>query len=228
MGVINFQPGQEQGGRKMSIDLGKSVLLVLDVQNDFCQGGSLAVKEGDRVVPVINSIMGEFYKVIATQDWHPSDHISFASNHPDKKPYDTISLGDVEQILWPDHCVRGSSGADFHPYLDARQFDLILRKGTTQGLDSYSGFFENDKKTSTGLEFYLKGMKIEKAFLCGLTTDYCVFYSAMDAVKLGFSTYLVEDASRGVDVPEGNLKRALDEMKRVGVKIITSSELSLK
>ncbi len=206
----------------------KGILLVIDVQNDFCPGGSLEVKEGDRIVEIVNRIMPCFCKVVATQDWHPKEHISFASNHSSKEPFDSIELPGLggRQVLWPDHCVAGTSGADFHPDLDNSGIDLIVRKGRNRNLDSYSVFYENDRKTSTGLEYYLKGLKFEHLFLTGLATDFCVFYSAMDAVRLGFTVYLVEDAARGIDAPEGSLCKRLDEMKAAGVKVIQSNELN--
>ncbi len=205
----------------------KSALLVVDVQNDFCPGGALEVKDGDKVVPVINRISAGFATVVGTQDWHPADHFSFASKHPGKKPLETIKRGDFEQVLWPNHCVAGTAGAHFHPELDTTRFSIILRKGTNPNLDSYSGFFENDKTTPTGLEPYLKGLGYTSVYLCGLATDYCVFYTAMDAVKAGFNVAVLEDACRGVDFPEGNIAKALQTMKDSGVAILTSSELYL-
>jgi nicotinamidase/pyrazinamidase len=209
----------------MALNLEKAVLLVVDVQNDFCPGGALEVKEGDRVVPVINKIADIFPRTAATLDWHPVDHVSFASNHPGVDVYDFIEVGGARQVLWPDHCVQGTEGADFHPDLDDKKFDLILRKGTSPSLDSYSAFFENDRVTSTGLEYYLKGLGIEEVYICGLTTDYCVFYSAIDSVNSGFRTNVVIDAVKGVDVPRGNVEKALREMKLAGVKILSSREL---
>ncbi len=203
----------------------EAALLVIDVQNDFCPGGRLPVREGDRVVPVINRIMGAFSHVVATQDWHPEDHISFASNHEGKRPFDTIAVHGIEQILWPDHCVKGTEGADFHPALDSDPFRLILRKGTNSLLDSYSAFFENDRKTSTGLFFYMKGLDIHRVYLCGLAADVCVYYSAMDAVHAGFDTFFIFDATRGVDVPEGNVEKKMHEMEKAGVIIIDSSDI---
>lgn len=203
----------------------KNALIVIDVQNDFCPGGNLAVNEGDQVVPVINSMSSKFYKVIATQDWHPANHLSFAKNHPGKKVYEVVDLKGISQVLWPEHCVQGTEGAQFHPQLNTDCFHLILRKGTNPEIDSYSAFMENDKKTPTGLEAYLKGLGIEQIFLCGLATDYCVFYSAMDAISLKFETYVIIDACKGVDFPEGNIEKALNTMKEKGIKIINSSEL---
>ncbi|HOV62475.1 MAG TPA: bifunctional nicotinamidase/pyrazinamidase [Spirochaetia bacterium] len=202
-----------------------SALIIIDVQNDFCPGGSLAVKDGDTVVPVINAISKDFSLVVATQDWHPEGHVSFASSHTGKTTGDTVSLGKEVQLLWPDHCVQGSRGADFHPGLDLRPVRFIVRKGTSLRMDSYSAFFENDKKTSTGLEFLLKGLGIRAVYLSGLATDYCVFYSAMDAVNLGFATYLLIDGCRGVDIPEGNIDAALATMRNRGIAVIRSEDV---
>jgi len=202
-----------------------SVLLVVDVQNDFCPGGALEVKGGDEVIPVINALMPLFPGVVATQDWHPPGHVSFASSHPGRKIYDALEARGIRQVLWPDHCVQGSEGADFHTALERRFITLILRKGFTPGLDSYSAFFENDRKTPTGLAFFLKGLGHERVYLCGLATDYCVLYSAMDALALGFRVFLVEDAVRGVDLPEGSASKALDTMKAGGATILGSREL---
>lgn len=210
-------------------DYSQSALLIIDVQNDFCPGGSLEVKDGHRIVPVINRIMNIFGKVAATQDWHPQNHVSFASNHPGKNPFDIIDLPGVEgkQVLWPDHCIQGTRGADFHPDLDSAGIDVIIRKGRNENLDSYSAFYENDRCTPTGLGFYLKGLQVKQLFLTGLATDVCVFYSAMDAVRLAFeSIYLIEDAARGIDTPQGSLEERLNDMKQAGVKIIHSAELS--
>jgi nicotinamidase/pyrazinamidase len=204
-----------------------AALLIIDVQRDFCPAGALEVKNGGEVVPVINSISDGFTVAVATQDWHPKDHFSFASNHPGKKPLDTVKRGNIDQVLWPDHCVAGTEGANFHPDLKTDCLSLILRKGTDPDLDSYSGFFENDRKTSTGLEYYLKGLGYGDVYLCGLATDYCVFYTAMDALRLGFNTYLIEDACRGVDFPEGNVEKALASMRERGVTLLSSRDLRL-
>jgi nicotinamidase/pyrazinamidase len=203
-----------------------SVLLVTDVQNDFCPGGSLAVNEGDRVVPVINRIIRSFTRIVATQDWHPQDHISFAVNHPGKKVHDVVEVDGMKQVLWPMHCVQGTSGADFHPALHTENFALILHKGMNPRVDSYSTFTENDKQTVTGLEGYLKGLGIASVYLCGLATDYCILYSALDAVDLGFKTHVVLDACRGVDVPDGNVAKSVKTMQEHGIILTRSSELS--
>jgi nicotinamidase/pyrazinamidase len=209
----------------MASPLKGSALLVIDVQNDFCPGGRLEVKKGDEVIPVVNALMPLFPRVVATQDWHPRGHVSFASSHRGKEVHDTVEVGGMRQVLWPDHCVQGSEGADFHPALERRFFSLILRKGFNPGLDSYSAFFENDRKTSTGLAYFLKGLGFESVCLCGLATDYCVLYSAVDALALGFRVFLVEDAVRGVDVPSGSEGRALATMRARGVTILGSSDL---
>ncbi len=202
----------------------KNALIIVDVQNDFCPGGTLAVPDGNKIIPVINKISSKFYKVIATQDWHPSNHISFAKTH-NKKLYEKIKIGKIEQTLWPQHCVQQTFGADFHKELNLENIYLILRKGTNPNIDSYSAFLENDKKTETGLHHYLKGLKIKDIFICGLATDYCVFFTAMDGKKLGFSVYVILDASKGVNVPEGNVENALKEMKKNGIKIITHESI---
>lgn len=204
---------------------GNSVLLVVDVQVDFCPGGNLPVPEGDKVVSVINGLSRSFQKVAATQDWHPQNHVSFASNHPGSDPFDTIQGTEGQQILWPDHCVPGTPGAEFHPQLHTLGFDLIVRKGTDPNLDSYSAFFENDHKTPTGLHFYLEGLKVKSVYLVGLALDVCVYFSAIDALKLGFHTVLVEDACRGIDTPAGSLKVRLEEMRKSGVQILRAADV---
>jgi nicotinamidase/pyrazinamidase len=201
-------------------------LLIVDVQNDFCPGGSLAVDTGDEVVPVINSIMKKFTRIVATQDWHPMGHVSFASSHTGKAVLETVEAGGISQVLWPDHCVQGSRGAELHPGLDVRGIGLLLRKGMDRNMDSYSAFFENDRKTETGLRYYLKGLKVRELFVCGLATDYCVFYSAMDALGLGLSVTLVTDACRGVDKPSGSVADALFKMKKGGVAMAESARIA--
>lgn len=193
-------------------------LIVVDVQNDFCPGGALAVAEGDQVVPVVNAMLPDFACKVFTQDWHPADHTSFASQHDGKAPFEmtTVSYGD--QVLWPDHCVQGSSGADFHSDLNVDAADLIIRKGFRPQIDSYSAFFENDQITPTGLDGYLKTRGITSVVLTGLATDFCVFYSAMDAVKLGYEVELVLEACRGIDM-DGSLTAAIDQMRAAGVKL---------
>ncbi len=208
-------------------ELAKATLLIIDVQNDFCPGGSLAVPEGDQVIPVINRLAGLFPHVVATKDWHPADHVSFASAHPGKEPQDTVEHGGIHQVLWPDHCVKGSKGAEFHPDLDVTPLNLVLHKGSKTHLDSYSAFFENDKKTATGLESYLRGLGFSRVFVVGLAEDVCVFFSAMDARKLGFETTVIADATRGVDLPEGSVDTARGEMEQAGVTFVTSKDLGV-
>ncbi len=203
----------------------KNTLMVVDVQNDFCPGGALAIQDGDRVIPVINQIQPIFDTIIATQDWHPPDHVSFAAKHPGKNVYEIIDIDGISQVLWPPHCISGSMGAAFHPDLETKRFKFILRKGMNPNLDSYSVFLENDRKSPTGMDGYLRSQEITRVFLSGLATDYCVLYSALDAVSSGFETIVVLDACCGVDVPEGNIEKAIRLMKRSGVKIISSSEL---
>ena len=204
-------------------------LLIIDVQNDFCPGGSLAVPEGDLIVPVINRIMPLFDVVVATQDWHPPEHVSFASNHQEKQPFDTVTLPGydppLEQVLWPAHCIAGTVGANLHPRLDMNGIGLILQKGNRAHLDSYSAFFENDRKTVTGLAGYLTGLDIKDIFLTGLAADVCVYYSALDAVNLGFTTAVIRDGVRGIDAPPGSLDQRMEELNSIGVEFMTSGEL---
>ena len=176
------------------------VLLVIDVQNDFCPGGNLAVPGGDEVVPLINRLSRSFRHVVLTQDWHPATHASFASQHAGKSPFETVMMDYGEQTLWPDHCIQNTSGADFHRDLHASNAELILRKGFHEGIDSYSAFFENDRKTPTGLGGYLKERGFEKVVIVGLAFDYCVRYSAEDARRLGFDTEVIEAACRSIDL----------------------------
>jgi nicotinamidase/pyrazinamidase len=195
-------------------------LLVIDVQNDFLPEGALAVPEGDQVVPVINHLIEQFEHVIATQDWHPSDHGSFAANHLGKKPGDVILLNDLDQILWPVHCVQGSRGAEFSPLLKTERFERIFQKGTNKGIDSYSGFFDNGHLKSTGLADYLEEKGFDELYLTGLAADYCVKFSALDAIKLGLKTKLGREATRAVNLKPDDLERSLDEMEVAGVEII--------
>lgn len=201
-------------------------LLIIDLQNDFCPGGALPVAEGDKIIPIINKISPLFDKVVATQDWHPINHISFAKNH-NKNPYEIIKINGIEQVLWPVHCVPGTYGAAFHKDLNLNNVNLIIRKGDNPKIDSYSAFLENDKKTETGLHYYLKGLGIGDLYLCGLATDYCVYFSASDARKFGFNTYVILDATRGIDVPKDNIQRSIGDMEAKGVKIINSPDLKL-
>ncbi len=176
------------------------VLLVIDVQNDFCPGGALAVPGGDDIVPIINSLAGRFRHVVLTQDWHPAGHRSFASSHPGKQPFDTIALAYGPQVLWPDHCVQDTAGAAFHAKLKIPHADLVLRKGYHSAIDSYSAFFENDRETPTGLTAYLRERSFSRVFVAGLAFDFCVRYSAEDARRMGFTSIVVEDACRSIDM----------------------------
>ena len=196
------------------------VLLVIDVQNDFCPGGALAVADGDAVVPVINSLAERFAHVLLTQDWHPPGHSSFASSHPGSAPFETVSMPYGQQTLWPDHCVQGTPGAAFHPRLKTERAQLVIRKGFRRGIDSYSAFHENDRRTPTGLAGYLRERGLRRVFLAGLATDFCVFYSAVDARRLGFDTVLIEAGCRAIDLA-GSLDAAWAEMAAAGVQRIT-------
>ena len=197
----------------------RDVLVVVDVQNDFCPGGALAVPQGDEIVPAVNRLAAEFTHVVLTQDWHPRGHASFASSHPGRQPFDTIDVAYGEQILWPDHCVQGTRGADFHPDLTVPHAELVLRKGFRAAIDSYSAFFENDHRTPTGLVGYLKERRFECIALCGLATDFCVFYSALDGRRAGFEVTVVTDACRGIDI-DGSLDRAMRSMNEAGVTLL--------
>ena len=194
-------------------------LIVIDVQNDFCPGGALAVDEGDQVVPVINQLMGQFDHVILTQDWHTADHSSFASQHAGKAPFENIEMAYGSQTLWPDHCVQGSHGADFHPELNLMPAELIIRKGFRTPIDSYSAFFENDHVTPTGLTGYLRERGLSELTFVGLATDFCVAYSALDAVGQGFSARVLLEACRGIDLM-GSMETMIGKMKAVGVDLI--------
>ncbi len=193
-------------------------LIVIDVQNDFCPGGALAVEEGDRIVPGINALMDEFGAVILTQDWHPAGHSSFASSHEGKAPFDMIEMPYGPQALWPDHCVQGSDGAAFHPDLRTDRADMILRKGYRAGIDSYSAFFENDHRTPTGLHGYLQERGITDLTMVGLATDFCVSYSALDGAKLGYDVVVREGLCQAINL-DGSLEAAIDGMKDAGVRI---------
>jgi len=200
----------------------KRALIIVDVQYDFIPGGALPTIRGDEVVPVMNRLQPHFDFVVATQDWHPRNHGSFASNHPGKKPGDVVDLYGLEQILWPDHCVQGTRGAELHRDLDRTRIDEIVRKGTDPAIDSYSTFFDNGRRKSTGLENHLREREITEVYIGGLATDYCVLWSARDAVALGFRTYVVSDACRGVELNPGDIDGAFDEMRKIGVEVITS------
>ena len=208
----------------MQINRNRDVFVLVDIQNDFCPGGALAVAEGDRVVPLANRLMGKFSGVVATQDWHPEDHSSFASQHAGAEAFSQITVSYGPQTLWPDHCVADSVGAAFHPDLDLGPVDLIIRKGYNKALDSYSAFFENDQKTATGLTGYLRERGFSRAFFCGLATDFCVGFSALDARRQGFDAVVVEDACRAIDL-DGSLAAMKESWRDAGVTIIKSSDL---
>ena len=193
-------------------------LIVIDVQNDFCPGGALAVPEGDEIVGPINALMGEFQTVILTQDWHPAGHSSFASSHDGKSPYDTTEMPYGTQVLWPDHCVQGSSGAEFHADLNTTRADMIIRKGFNPAIDSYSAFFENDQTTPTGLDGYLRTRGISELVMVGLATDFCVNFSALDAAKLGYQVTVQMDLCRAIDL-DGSLAAAKEAMQVAGVTL---------
>lgn len=198
-------------------------LIVVDVQNDFLPGGALAVGRGDEVVPVINSLMDRFGLVVATQDWHPADHGSFAANHPGGAPGERIELDGLPQILWPVHCVQGTPGAAFAPGLRTERFAAVYRKGVDPRVDSYSGFYDNGRKRSTGLAEDLRRRGVTTVYVAGLATDYCVKATALDARSEGFETFVVEDASRGVELSPGDVATALAELRSAGVRVVDSN-----
>lgn len=202
----------------------KDVLLVVDVQNDFCPGGALPVTAGDEVIAPILRMAAHFEHVVLTQDWHPANHTSFAANHPGKRPYEAIMLSYGPQTLWPAHCVQGSRGAEFHPELRLPQAELILRKGFRPEIDSYSAFFENDRSTPTGLAGYLKERALNRVFLAGLAYDFCVGYSALDARRLGLPAVVVRDACRAIDI-DASAASMDDRFQSAGVQVMRSSEL---
>jgi len=193
-------------------------LIVIDVQNDFCPGGALAVAGGDEIIPRINGLMGGFGTVVLTQDWHPADHLSFADNHPGAAPFSLTEMPYGPQVLWPRHCVIGSEGAAFHPTLDTDPAQMVIRKGFRPQIDSYSAFFENDRRTATGLDGYLKARGIAAVTLVGLALDYCVAYSALDAAALGYRVTVLEGAARAIDL-NGSLAAARDAMRAAGVAL---------
>jgi nicotinamidase/pyrazinamidase len=207
--------------KRMELDAERDALLAIDVQNDFCSDGALAVPGGEEIVPLINSLMPHFATVVLTQDWHPPGHLSFASSHAGQEPYAEIELPYGRQTLWPDHCVQASRGAEFHPLLVTSTARIIVRKGMRRRVDSYSAFFENDRKTPTGLSGALREAGVGRLFLTGLATDFCVLYTATDARRLGYEVVLIQDACRGIDV-QGSLRKALDEMAAAGVEMVRS------
>jgi nicotinamidase/pyrazinamidase len=203
----------------------KRALILVDIQYDFLPGGALPVAGGDAVIPVANRMQPHFELVVATQDWHPPDHGSFASNHPGHKPGDLTELAGLPQILWPDHCVQGSHGAEFHRDLDLSRVARIFRKGTDREIDSYSAFFDNAHRKSTGLGDFLRAEHVTDVYVMGLATDYCVAWSARDAIELGFRTHVIEDGSRGVELKPGDVAAAIEDMRRAGAEIVLSEDV---
>ena len=198
---------------------------MVDIQNDFLPGGELAVPDGDAVIPVANTLEPAFPLVVATQDWHPANHGSFAANHPGKKVFERIELNGLPQTLWPVHCVQGTRGAELAAELNRDRIANVFRKGTDAGIDSYSGLFDNDHRRSTGLAEWLKAQRVTEVFVAGLATDYCVKFTALDAAKLGFKTHLIADASRGVNLRPDDVKNAIEEMKRAGIVVVQSADI---
>jgi len=213
--------------KDIKIDI-QDALIVVDMQNDFIPGGSLAVEEGDLIIKDINKVGRKFKKskalVVFTQDWHPQNHKSFASNHPGKNPGDefTSEDGAIGPVLWPDHCVQNTKGAKFHKNLKIDLGDRIIQKGMNPEVDSYSGFQDNDRKSETGLREYLNSENIKRIFICGLALDYCCYFTAMDGFDFGYDVYFLVNLTRGVDLPEGNVKNALETMKEKGIKFVTT------
>jgi nicotinamidase/pyrazinamidase len=203
-------------GKLETAQMTQPLLIVTDLQNDFCPGGALAVPEGDRIVPLVNRLGQRFEHIVLTQDWHPAGHGSFASSHPGKAPFETFEAPYGTQVLWPDHCVQGTPGAAFHDDLDLPHAALVLRKGFHKAIDSYSAFYENDRKTPTGLVGYLRERGFDELYLCGLATDFCVSYTALDAAREGFAVTLLEDACRAIDL-QGSLAAARSAMAEAGV-----------
>ena len=204
----------------------QSVLIVVDVQNGFTPGGNLAVANADEIIPKINQLAQKFEHIVLTQDWHPDQHISFADNHPNKNPFETIELDYGRQVLWPKHCVQGTRDAEFHPHLNIPTAQLIIRKGCHQNIDSYSAFMEADRKTPTGLNGYLREHQINTVYIVGIATDFCVAWTAIDAAELGFDTYVIEDACKAIDL-NGSLQQAWQDMSQKGVHRIEASSILL-
>jgi nicotinamidase/pyrazinamidase len=203
-----------------------NALIIVDVQNDFLPGGALAVKNGDAVIPVINNLQKKFDLVVATQDWHPADHKSFASAHPGKKVFEETMLDGLPQVLWPDHCVQQTDGAKFSSELITEKIEAIFRKGMDKNIDSYSGFFDNGKKKATGMDAYLKGRGVTSIYVAGLASDYCVYFTALDGLELGFQSTIITDATRAID--EENFKKILEDFKSKGGKETTSDRINFE
>jgi len=203
----------------------KKALILVDLQNDFCKNGSLAVPDGDAVIALANQLQDYFGIVVVSKDWHPADHMSFASNHSGKKVGDVVLVHGIQQILWPDHCVQHTPGAELHPELNLHSINHIVHKGIQKTIDSYSVFFDNEHLRATDLTNYLHKKNVTDVYIMGLATDYCVKYSCLDAVKLGFNTYIIVDACRGVELNPGDIQAALQEAEAVGVKMMSSAEI---
>ena len=204
-----------------------NALILVDIQNDFLPGGALAVADGDAVIPIANRLQSQFDLVVASQDWHPPEHGSFAANHDGRSPGEMIELAGVQQILWPVHCVENTPGAEFAADLDSARIDKVFQKGTDRNIDSYSTFFDNGHKKATGLGEYLQSHGVSLVYVLGLATDYCVKFSALDARQLGFETCLIEDGCRGVNLQPDDVERAVDEMRAAGVRVVQSDALAL-
>jgi nicotinamidase/pyrazinamidase len=204
-------------------------LIIVDMQNDFMPGGALPVEEGNEIIDSINLVSDIFLKnnalIVLTQDWHPENHMSFASAHPDKKPGDEFQSEGIGPVLWPDHCVQGSKGADFHDKLKVNLAHVIIRKGYNPKVDSYSGFIENDKKSETGLAGFLTSLNIKRIFICGLALDYCCYFTALDGIDFGFEVYFLVNLTRGIDLPSGNISKSLQDMSNKGIKFATKDNL---
>jgi nicotinamidase/pyrazinamidase len=205
--------------------MSEAALILVDLQNDFMPGGALGVPHGDDVIPIANDLARRFDLVIATQDWHPPNHHSFAAAHPGHKVGDVIDLHGLPQVLWPVHCVQGTRGAEFVPTLDVTQIDHVVRKGTDPDIDSYSGLFDNGHRKATGLQEYLKQQGVRHAYVMGIATDYCVKFTVLDALQLGFDVTLIEDGCRGVDLKAGDSLRAIEEMRAAGAKVVRAADV---
>lgn len=200
-------------------------LILVDIQNDFLPGGALAVPEGDKVIPIANKLLTAFPLVVATQDWHPANHGSFAASHPGKNVFEQIELNGLSQTLWPVHCVQDTNGAELAAALNRERVAKVFPKGTDAGIDSYSGLFDNGHRKSTGLGEWLKAQGVTEVFVCGLATDYCVKFTALDAAQLGFKTHFIEDASRGVNLQHNDVTNAIEEIERAGIIVVKSADL---
>lgn len=202
-----------------------NALILVDIQNDFLPGSALAVPNGDAIVPIVNQLQPRFDLVVATQDWHPANHGSFAANHRGKNPFEVIDLNGLTQVLWPVHCVQNTNGGDFAPGLDRDRWDRVFHKGTDSTVDSYSGFFDNGHRQATGLGDYLRAKGVTDVSVVGLATDYCVKFTVLDALELGFKTRLIEDACRGIDLQPGDIRKAVEEMRAAGAEILQAAEV---